>query len=254
MEVFSRFCSSFLNRKIVALSIRKSEDLEQPFAEIIDPFGIQTFSWISDFRKLYTFSKEIDKLTFYDIPSGVVAVVRELKIEFTDLAFSSDYEIAAVVSVNKSNKEYIQLLSMSDFSQLATFEIKAKYSKSVLFTKNDNCILVCERHYNNGLYLYTLSGYLVAEYSLESSFSSVKSIDENFVVNDESGNLFIFDDVCLNILVSRNTQDMIESMVDVKGLQETKDEQINDIHKKKRSVLKRFCGRERIQGRRIKEE
>ena len=188
---------------------------------------------------------EVDKLSFYDLGTGSVGVVKELKIDTREVPFSSDFQVAAVVAVNKSNKEYVQIISINEFTLLKTFEVKCKNTERLLFTKHDNCLLLCERHYNNGVYLYTLSGQLVAEYVLPSTFSHVRQIQDNFLVVDEEGVCVLLDDSCLNVLSTKNMIRLIENFGQISGFQEINDEMPGEIHKKKRSKITRLSNYKR---------
>lgn len=225
---------------MVSLSIRRTEDLDTNFAEILDPFGVVSFGWVHSFRKLFTFSREVDKLSFYDIPSGRVSVVRELKVGSREVPFSSDFSLCAVVAVNKSNKEYVQLISVADFTMLTSFEIKSRNCEAILFTQGDHCLLVCERHYSNTLYLYSITGLLISELSLQATFSMVRPSGDKLFVADDEANLMLLDDVCLNVLMSKNVLKMAEDLSGATRVQEYIDERPTDIHKKKRSSLTRL--------------
>jgi hypothetical protein len=228
------------------MSIRRTENLEEPFGDIVDPFGITNFRWIGPHRKLYTLSREVDKLSFYDIPTAKVSVVRELKVDTTVVPFTSDYSLCAVIGVNKSTKEYIQLISLGDFTMLTNFEIKSKNTDCLLFTQHDNCLLVCERHYTNSLYLYSITGLLIREISLPGTLFQARILGDKILVVDDETNLLVLDDVCLGVYMSKNVLKMVEELTNVTRFQEVQDGEKPEILRKRRGELTRV---QRHQGR-----
>lgn len=229
------------------MSIRRSENLDESFGDILDPFGISSFRWIGPHRKLYTFSQEVDKLSFYDIPTAKVSVVRELKVDTTAVPFTSDHSLAAVIGVNKSTKEYVQLISMADFTMLTSFEIKSKNTDSLFFTQHDNCLLVCERHYTNSLYLYSITGLLIREISLPGTFFQARILGDKILAADDETNLLVLDDVCLGVFMSKNVLRMVEELANVTRIQEILESPSAEVLKKRRGRLIRIQHHQRRQ-------
>lgn len=232
-------------RKLVSLTIRRTDDLNSAYAEIMDPFGIQNFAWIGPHRKLRTFSKEITKLSFYDLSTSKVAVVKDIKVDTQEAVFSSDHRLCAVIGVNREVKEHIQVISISDFTMLTKFDCKSKNTEYMTFVSGDVGLLVCERHYTNSLYLYSLTGVLITEFQMPATFWQCRLIEGSLFAVDAEMNLVMLDDVCLNPWMVRNVKTMIEDLTGVTRYSEFIDAHVTDVHRKKRSELNRFQGFER---------
>lgn len=225
---------------MVSLTIRRTDDLNSAYAEIMDPFGIQNFGWIGSYRKLRTFSKEITKLSFYDLSTSKVAVVKDLKVDTQEAVFSSDYRLCAVIGVNREVKEHVQLISTTDFTMLTKFDCKSKNTEYMTFVSGNVGLLVCERHYSNSLYLYSLTGLLITEFQMPATFWQCRLIESTLFAVDVEMNLVMLDDVCLNPWMVRNVKSMLEDLSGVTRYKEFIDAHVTDVHRKKRSEFTRF--------------
>ena len=167
--------------------------------------------------------------------------MKELKVGTNNVAFSPDNALIGVICVQKDHKDYIQIISASNFSLLSQFEVKSKNTEQVVFSKQGHSVFVAEKYFQNSIFLYLLSGLLLGEVKMSGTFSCLQLWDDKLYVFDEELNLKLLDDLCLNVYLSKNLSEIIDEIEIIHGFEEiTNLHNLNSLNEKKRSPLNSF--------------
>ena len=160
------------DRKKIEIKTFENADYQ---STIIENLGFTAVHWSHQSSKIIAILGDTVRVSVYDLNTGTIGYVKDLKNTKTPMKLSNDGSTLAVLHIGDAT-DNLTLINVADNNIINCFDTKLRNSQYIEWNPSDDIIMIKERLYDCSVAFYTLNGTIIHRFDRNNLNDSIDKV------------------------------------------------------------------------------